>query len=175
VNQKLKRQALQFVGLMLLAASPLSAQTAASVPLPAQLATAHTAFISNAGGSINSLSQQAYVIFYRSLLGWKHFQLTSNPADADVILELSSVPHEVANHTLATGSPQLILNIRDVKTQTILWSFTELIEGKSPIALVADKDISDASARLITDMNTLLASSSVSLPTKKARFAQEKP
>jgi len=152
----------------------LSAQT---VPVPSQLKTAQTAFVVNAGGPSYSLNRDAYVDFYQALASSKRFQLTTVPSAAELSLELSidSSLHGVSSG-LSYSTTTLRLNIRDIKTQNLLWSITEPLSTNSWEA-VSSKNLLTASSALVSELNTLSLSSSMyanqSAPTK-SRMSQEK-
>jgi hypothetical protein len=158
------------VAILLLASSPLFAQTPAAIPIPAQLTTAQTAFVANAGGPDNYLSRTAYMSFYQALTSWRRFQLTAAPANAELALELTTAQR--GGTTLTSHLTVLELNIRDIKTQSLLWSFTEPVNSAAtPMA----SDLAASAAKLVADFNALLSGPLVSEPApKKTRFSDEK-
>jgi hypothetical protein len=150
---------------LLLSFMSLSAQT--TIPLPAQLSTAQTVFVANAGGPDNHLSQFAYMSFYHSMLNWKRFRLASRPADADLSFELTTARR--AGATLNARLTVLELNIRDVKTQNLLWSFSEPVTSKAEIST---SEMDATTSKLIADCDALLASTLLYEPAPK-RFSEE--
>jgi len=136
----------------LFATSCLHAQ---STPVPTQLGTAKTVFIANAGGPLNYLNEEAYIDFYQALSAAKLFQIVALPANAELTMELSVTSH-LSRTTLGTipDAPFLQLAIRDVKTQSLLWSLTEPI-GADTLATTSRKDIATAASDLVTDFKTL--------------------
>jgi len=145
---------------LLLAAPCLFAQTPTSIPVPSQLTTANTILLVNAGSPINHTSQEAYIAVYQALLASKRFTLATKPADAELVLEIS-VP-------FAVNPLCLKLDIRDIKTQTLLWSISEPIGGNtSYITAVRPKYMLTAATDLVTDLNALASGSIAPQPTKK--------
>lgn len=152
----------------------LSAQT---VPVPSQLKTAQTAFVVNAGGPSYSLNRDAYVDFYQALASSKRFQLTTVPSAAELSLELSidSSLHGVSSG-LSYSTTTLRLNIRDIKTQNLLWSITEPLSRNS-LESVSSKNLLTATSALVSELNTLSVSSSMLAnqgASTKSRLSQEK-
>jgi hypothetical protein len=169
-NRAAARSFLRAAAIALFLRLPLHAQSApVAIPIPATLTTAHTAFVANAGGPDNYLSQVAYKNLYQALTNWKHLLLVDTPSSAELALELTTAQHAGASFT--THLTVLQLNIRDIKTQSILWSFTEPVSSAAtPMA----SDISAATSKLVNDFNALLTGSLLqeSAP-KKTRFSEE--
>jgi hypothetical protein len=169
---------LSALAISLAVASGLSAQAPISVPIPSQLQTAKTAFIVNAGGPINYLDQEAYIYFYQALQASKRFQLTAKPADAELSMELSLTSHidEISNVHIPSDLLILRLNIRDVKSQSLLWSLTEPVHGGS-LSGISGKDLATSATDLVTDFNTLISGPLVAPPVrpgpKVTRLSQE--
>ena len=133
-----------------------------------QLTTAQTVFVANAGGPDNSLSQFAYKSFYHSLIDWKRFRLASRPADADLSFELTAVQR--AGTTLNTRMTVLVLIIRDVKTQNLLWSLSEPASSKAEISI---SEMDATTSKLVADYNALVAGTLRYEPAPR-RFSDEK-
>src|SRR5215467_6363378 len=64
-------------------------------PVPSQIYTGKKVFVSNAGGDINHLysgePQRLYNQFYACLKSWGRYDLVGNPAEADLVLEISFI------------------------------------------------------------------------------------
>jgi len=150
-----------YIATPLLCAAPyLFAQTPTSIPIPSQLTTATTVLLVNAGSPINHTAQEAYIAFYKALLASKRLTLANKPADAELALELS-VP-------FAVNPLCLKLDIRDIKTQTLLWSISEPIGGStSYITSVRPQYMLTAATDLVTDLNALASGTIAPQPTKK--------
>ncbi len=103
---------------------------APSAPVPPQILSAHTVFVSNGGGSnyfqpmfTESGPDRAYnTIVCRPADSPITTQLVSAPAQADVILEIRSIAPAIGGVDNVEYNPQLILNIRDPQTSTLLWT-----------------------------------------------------
>ncbi|MDR3736757.1 MAG: hypothetical protein P4L10_14635 [Acidobacteriaceae bacterium] len=140
----MKKRTLSFMAaLMLLGVSILHAQSA---PIPAQLITAKTVFLSNAGtgsNADNKYSTLGYNDFYSQLTAWNHYQLVLLPANSDLIMELTSNPG------------LLTLSIRDPKSSTILWTLSEQVKFWHSEKGI-EKNMGAAAAKLVDDLKTLL-------------------
>ncbi len=130
---KASAASLMLAALMLLP-NYLAAKTAKPVPapehIPAQILSAKTAFISNAGVDNPYFNSRVpkftggdpygiYDQFYDAVKKWGHWQLVSAPADADVVLEISAI------YIPSVGTPIIHLRILDPKSTVTLWSFYE--------------------------------------------------
>jgi hypothetical protein len=108
----------------------LSAQqaTAGAAPIPPQVLNAHTVFIANGGGSnyfhaFNGGPNRAYNTFYKLLKQTGHYQLVSSPSQADLIFEIRAIAPAVSDgNDDVSYNPQVVLTIRDPKTNAMLWS-----------------------------------------------------
>jgi len=150
---------------LLISCINLSAQT--TIPIPAQLSTAQTIFVANAGSPDNSLGQFAYKSFYHSILNWKRFRLVSSPAGADLSFELTAVQRE--GITLKTRMTVLVLIIRDVKTQNVLWSLSEPASTKAEISI---SEMDATTSKLVADYDALIAGTLLYEPAPR-RFSEE--
>jgi hypothetical protein len=149
----------------LLLGSSVAVAQAVIIPIPAQLATAQTVFIANAGGPDNTLSQFAYKSFYHAI--GKRFRVVTRPADADLSFELATTYSVGAKLTARTAVLQL--SIRDAKTQSLLWSFSEPVisEGTASIS-----EMDKAANKLLEDYNALVDARLVYEPAPR-RFSDE--
>ncbi len=106
-------------------------------PVPTQIFTAKTAFISNSTGEDNDIGDnhynggpdRAYNQFYRVMKSWGRYDLVSIPSEADLFLELHFIaPAGPVNASRgSTHRPQFRLAIRDPRTHAVLWTFTEYL------------------------------------------------
>jgi hypothetical protein len=110
---------------------PAPTALAPNAPIPAQIATAHTIFLTNAGADANFPvdETQAYNNVLASLQSWGHYQFADAPAKADLIFQL----HDIAPITQVAGnrggvysltSPAFQLTVVDPKTNIALWTIT---------------------------------------------------
>lgn len=101
-------------------------------PVPAQIISAKRVFVANlAGNVITGLSggpDRNYNHLYAALRSWGRFELTSAPAAADVVLEIS----QVFLRKIPSDRPQdyagLRITIVDPKTNVPLWRLDQPIE-----------------------------------------------
>jgi hypothetical protein len=102
-----------------------------NAPVPAQIATARTVFLTNAGADANfPLDEtQAYNSVLASLQSWGHYRFVNMPAQADLVFQL----HDIAPITQLTGnrggvysvtSPAFQLTVIDPRTNLALWTVT---------------------------------------------------
>jgi hypothetical protein len=142
---------------ILLSAATLHAQTPITAPLPAQLSTAHTVFLANAGSNTDADSSYAYSSVYRKLEEWGGSPLATTPADADVLLELSVDAYVFAG-AAPTGAPvwHLHLAIRDPKTDALLWVVNEPVQN-AVLASSRSRNFDAAITKLIADLKVLSA------------------
>ena len=142
-------------------------------PIPNQILTAKKIFIANAGGDERSREEpyfsggpdRSYNQFFAAMKSQGRYELVGSPAEADLLFEIRfSVPaidrQVVRGDTLGSASvdPQFRLEIRDPKTNALLWAFTEhvqwaILEGNR------DRNFDLASARIVTDVQGLAARS----------------
>jgi hypothetical protein len=119
---------------------PAPVPLAPNAPVPAQIAAAHTVFLTNSGADANFPvdETQAYNDVYAAFQSWGHYQFVASPAQADLIFQL----HDVAPITDVTGgrggvyslsSPAFQLTIVDPRTNTSLWTVT------SPVNVTGSK------------------------------------
>lgn len=98
-----------------------------SAPVPPQVLNAHTVFVSNGGSSnyfeiFSGGTNRAYNTFYKQLKQMQQYELVSSPADADLIFEIRAIAPESSGYPdTVSYNPQVILSIRDPKTNTVLW------------------------------------------------------
>lgn len=108
----------------------LNAQQAkvGAAPLPPQVLNAHTVFIANGGGSnyfdiFRGGPNRAYNTFYKDMKKANRYELVSSPEEADVIFEIRAIaPGVSGTNDIVSYNPQVILTIRDPKTNVVLWT-----------------------------------------------------
>ena len=116
---------------LLLAADPVVyGQAGVSAPVPPQVVEARAIFVSNGGGSnyfeiFTGGPDRGYNTLYRDLERSQAYQLVRTPSEADLIFEIRAIaPAAPVGTDDVVANPQLILNIRDPRTQAILWTTT---------------------------------------------------
>jgi hypothetical protein len=111
-----------------------------SPPVPPAITAAKSVFLSNAGSDSYLFPQpfsgdtdRAFRQFYATVQGWHRYQLVTDPAQADLVLELqftaqASLPSADKVTSLAKPLPMLRLVIYDRATHFTLWALTESVE-----------------------------------------------
>lgn len=122
------------MALLLLTLVPRSrAQTPADPPLapvPAQILTGKTVFISNVSGDFPvpaGTPDLTYNEFYSDMKSWGHFALVSAPADSDLVFEIRFASSVSSTDTVSRLSSQnfyFSLRILDARTHFVLWAFS---------------------------------------------------
>jgi hypothetical protein len=113
---------------------------ATNAPVPAQIASSHTIFLSNLGSDAYFPvdSTQVYNDIYKALQSWGHYQLVSSPDQADLIFQLRDVStvttyYEGHGANATINNPTFQLTILDSKSMVTLWTIT------SPVTLAGSK------------------------------------
>lgn len=136
-----------------------------AAPVPAQILAAKKVFIANGGGDEMTGDDQrfsggpdrAYNEFYAAMKSWGRFEMVNSPSDADLLLEIRQYVSAVTPSGRGTSSfiPQFQLNIRDAKTNTLLWGFN--VHSHFGIGQAdSDRNFSSAVGRLATDLRILV-------------------
>ena len=146
----------------------LQAQQIAHAPLPLLLTTARSAMLIDAGAIDNVHAHAAYDLFYADLTAWKRFRLTTVLSSAELTFELSAYSR-IPSTTWGSGVPILTLNVRDARTQTLLWSLNEPVRGDA-----GPDFLSGAVDALIDDLKGLLADAPANPEASKQHLQQEK-
>lgn len=157
-----------------------------SAPVPPQLLNAHTVFVSNGGGSnyfeaFSGGTNRAYNTFYKQLKQTQEYELVSSPADADLIFEIRAIaPESSGYHDTVSYNPQVILSIRDPKTNAVLWresANVRAIGTKSrrdrqfdqSVAVLVDK-LALVTGRPLTEAQTKAIAGNSKMPTADKAF-----
>lgn len=113
---------------------------AAIAPVPSALYNAKKVFVSNAGADsglfphpFSGDPDRGYNEFYADVQGLKRFERVTDPADADLVLELKlNAPSGPANADKQKGAsdplPMFRLVVWDRKTHFVLWALTESVD-----------------------------------------------
>lgn len=114
--------------LVLVPALPAQQTGSATAPVPPQVLEAHAVFVSNGGGSnyfeiFSGGANRAYNTFYKQLKRTGQYELVSSPAEADLIFEVRAIaPATSGPHDIVSYNPQIILTVRDPRTNAVLWT-----------------------------------------------------
>lgn len=167
------------LAILLLPVSVLTAQQSKPVPaapVPAQILAAKKVFVANAGGEqpwyddaqFGGGADRAYNQFYSAMKTWGRYELTTTPGDADLIFEIQFLCPPALGAANQGGDslggrpfdPQFRLVIREAKTNSLLWAFSE----RAQWALTRgnrDKNFDQALMRIIGDVESLAAASAI--------------
>lgn len=113
----------------------------AQAPVPVQIASAKSVFLSNLGEEDNGISELAYSTLSAGLGQWGKYQIATAPASADLVLELHYQSLFDGQTVIGGGClppnhvPRLRLIILDRATMVPLWSVTEYPVQKSKTSL----------------------------------------
>lgn len=137
-------------------------------PIPAQILAAKKVFVANGGVDgmaeddpiFSGGSDRAYNQFYARVKDLGHFEIVGSPAEADLLLEIRQ---EVLTVTLRgevgrSDTPVFHLQIRDPKTNALLWAFHLHFKFGGGQAN-SDRNFDQAVDRLVNDLRILVAPS----------------
>ena len=126
-------------------------------PIPDPILNARRVFVSfelgdtvDFDGVYSGGPERAYSEFYNQMKQWGHYELVSNPNDADMVFAIRF-----------TGV--LRLTLLDAHSRTSLWGFVEQVDG-ALFKKHRDDQFSQSVSRLIADMKTLLDQANASAP-----------
>jgi hypothetical protein len=149
--------------------------TFATAPVPPAIHAAKKVFISNAGSDsglfphpFSGGPDRTYNQFYAELKSWGHYEIVSNPQDADLILELQlTSPLGPADANKQKGAsdpwPMFRLLLYDQKSHYILWALTETIQP-AILQKTHDHNFDDSLTALIADLKELSSAASSPAP-----------
>jgi len=137
-----------------------------AAPIPPQILAAKKVYVANAGGDemtgndqrFSGGADRAYNEFYAAMKSWGRFEIVNSPADADLLLEIRQSVSAVTPTSGGTSSfiPQFQLNIRDHKTNAMLWGFN--VHSRFGVGQAdSDRNFDSAVGRLATDLRILVA------------------
>jgi hypothetical protein len=147
------------------------AQQAAG-PVPTGLTNARKVFVSNAGSDVglfphpfSGTQARPYDEFYAAVKALGRYELVSDPAQADLVLELRLLaPSGPADPNKVKGAsdplPGFRLVVYDGKTHFVLWALGESIEGAN-LQKTHDHNFDEALAVLVGDLKMVTGSTAV--------------
>ena len=135
-------------------------------PVPPQISSAKKIFIANdvpdapppGMSGYSGGPSRPYDQFYTAVKNWGHYEITATPNDADLVLEI----HLIIGHKVAD---QLRLNVRDPKSNVLLWSLDQKINA-AVLAGSREKNFNQAMQKLMAQL-TQLAGAEESSGAKK--------
>jgi hypothetical protein len=130
-------------------------------PIPTQIATAKTAFLSNACALDYNSCRKAYNEIYEGLQKWGKYKLVGTTEDADLVLELHYAPAEAPSAQI----PFRIV-ILDAHNQFKLWTINEPIDYSFTAAKSAST-LGDAVQRVLADFKVIAAPGATAGPAQK--------
>lgn len=136
---------------------PAQQANSSSAPVPPQVLSAHAVFVSNGGGSnyfemFDGGPNRAYNTFYSQLKKIGHYELVSSPTQADVIFEIRAIaPSYEDVNNITEFNPQVILTIRDPKTNAVLWTASANVRAIGT-KKHRDKDFDQSVAVLVDEL-----------------------
>jgi hypothetical protein len=168
MKSTLRRSCVALCAAVLTAAAALAQQPASTpvAPVPPAILAAKKIFISNAGGDsglfpspFSGDPNRAYNQFYAALKATGYYDLVTDPAQADLVLELQlTAPNGPTRGSKVNGAsdpvPMIRMVVYDRATHYVLWAFTQSIE----IAFLQkthDRNFDDAVAAILTEFEAL--------------------
>jgi hypothetical protein len=130
-------------------------------PIPTQIST-------NGGGDEPGIDEpifsggvdRSYNQFYAAMKSAGRYELVGSPAEADLLFEIrfavkTSTTKVFKGDTIGSSlDPQFRLEIRDPKSNALLWAFTEHMEW-AILQGNRNRNFDQASARIVTDVLAL--------------------
>jgi hypothetical protein len=155
-------------GALFTASAAFAQQTAPApaAPVPPAILSAKRIFVSNAGGDsglfpspFSGDPSRGYNQLYAGIKANSQFELVADPAQADLVLELSlTAPNGPTRGSKVNGAsdpvPMFRLVVYDAKTHFILWAFTESVD----IAFLQkthDRNFDEALTALVLEFESL--------------------
>jgi hypothetical protein len=127
----------------------------AVAPIPTQLLTAKRVFVGNGAGDDDpALTKYTngpnglYNQFYAGVKNLGQYEIVAVPGDADIVLELRV---DYAHYNHAVTYPKFRLEVRDPKTNVLLWSFTEPVNGAF-FAKTGRRNVAQSLGKLADDL-----------------------
>jgi len=114
--------AFAFIALCLPIANAEKTPDPPSGPVPTQVITGKKAFVSYGESDADpGAPNLTYNEFYALMKSWGKYELSTGPADADLIFEIRYIS--------GITDAQLRLSIVDPKTHVVLWPFVQHVQG----------------------------------------------
>jgi len=177
------RRALFLVMSSLLVFAPalIAQQADANAPIPPQILNAQRAFVAN-GGASNYFEtfvdgpNRAYSTFYKMMKRTGRYELVSSPGQADLIFEIRAVAPVIGDWKgVVSYNPQVVLSIRDPRTNVTLWSESANVRAfgtkkrrdrqfDQSVAVLVDK-LAVVTGQPLTDAQTKAIAGNSKMPT----------
>lgn len=147
------------VALLIAGSCVAQTQVPSSAPLPDVLSHANRVFLANAGDQDNADCLRAYNAFYAGLDGLHRFTLVTDPAAADLIVELHyeiDLGSSIVSDGGRNGARQFRAALIEPHTHTLVWSLTERT-NYAGLQRNRDKNLDSAITALVSDFGTLVS------------------
>ena len=139
-------------------APPSSPEPIPSAPLPVLLSHAQSIFVGNGGDQENADCLRAYNGFYAGIDAMHRFNLTADPSEADLIVELHyEISLAGSRVSGEDSSRQFRAVLIDRKTHVVVWSLTEQ-SNYAHFQKNRDKNLDTVVAALVHDFGALVSS-----------------
>lgn len=152
-------------------------------PVPPQILSARTVFVSNGGGpnffdAFTGGPNRGYTQLYADIQQWGRYQLVDSPSKADLIFEIRSVAPAVESVTNGSGipdyNPQIILRILDPKTGAVLWTTSANVRATG-LQASRDKGFDESVAVLVDRVRLLTGEQLTESQVKAVRVNSTMP
>ena len=156
--------------------------------MPPKIIVAKAVFIANGGGDSNvgrgtasvfsGGPDRAYNEFYAAMKGWGHYELASDPADADLIFKLRlTVEREgqpvEKGQSLGPGFEcRLRLVVIDRRTNVLLWALDKYVEW-AYLQGNRDRNFDEAMDSLVDDVKRLASPAAAGADGDKSQAAPD--
>jgi hypothetical protein len=179
------RKLLCFTLALLFASTPLTraqqTSTTASAPVPPQITSAHSIFISNGSGgnffnAFTGGADRGYSQLFAALQQWNRYQLVDSPSQADLLFEIHAIAPAIStgDDGAISYNPQLILRILDPKTNALLWTTTSNVKAAGGQSS-RDKGFDESVAVLVDRVRQLTGEQLDSAQVKAIRSNNQMP
>jgi hypothetical protein len=131
-----------------------------AAPIPSQILTARSVFLSNRGVDAADLqmiaADEPYNKLYAAMKSWGKYEITDAPSKADLVLEIRVDSPASASGRTSASLTQVQLRILDGKTHFTLWTFVEAVPNaiRKP---TWEKNLDQTIAHVVADLKDLAA------------------
>jgi hypothetical protein len=137
------------------AQTPPSTEISAA-PMPTQLLAAKKLFFANGADNDPDITKYTNGAdgldnqFYADVKALGRYELVASPSDADIVLELRIEYAYLRNFTY----PKFKAEVRDPKTNVLLWTFTEPVNG-ALLAKTGRRNVAQSVSKLTDDLKKM--------------------
>jgi hypothetical protein len=135
---------------------------AADAPVPTQIASAKTVFISFGGadaslfpGFYSGAPDRVYSEFYSAMKAWGQYDLVLQPADADLVMQIRLIDLPADG---AGGHPPVFqVTLLDPKTHVVLWVTDDYLKQAFALKKHRDRLFNESMSGVIDHLKALAA------------------